>query len=195
MAAAQVVVEDILPDRPHIEVPSARGRIGPRDEAVGVAGLLGPADRLEVRWSARAEPGPADTAGAVEGLLLWDAEPAGDHVQARLTYRGTGGTSTIRLGLDPGMVLRAGSLDGLVDATWQGSDERPEWVASVDPPAAPMGPRSSSNSGGPPRARRRGHARCRGSSHWESNATAEHSASAGRPDGRDGSPPAPGSIR
>ncbi len=136
MASAQVVVEDILPDRPHIEVPSARGRMERRDGAVGVAGLLGPANRLEVRWSARAEPGLPETGEAVEGLLLWDAEPAGDHVQARLTYRRSGGTSTIRLGLDPGMVLRAGSLDGRVDANWQGTDERPEWVASVDPPLA-----------------------------------------------------------
>jgi hypothetical protein len=136
MASAQVIVEDLLPDRPHITVPSARGRIAQREGAVGVAGLLGPVDHLDVCWSARAEPGPPETNGAVEALLLWDAEAAGDHVKARLTYRRTGGTSTIRLGLDPGMVLRAGSLDGGVDATWQGTDEHPEWVARVDPPLA-----------------------------------------------------------
>ncbi len=136
VATAEVVVVDDLPGRANIEVPSARGRIAPRVGVGGVAGLLGPADRLEVRWSATADPGPVETAGAVEGLLLWDALPAGDHVQARLTYQKSGGTSTIRLGLDPGLIVRAGSLPGLVDATWQGSDEHPEWVASIDPPLA-----------------------------------------------------------
>jgi hypothetical protein len=136
VASARVAVEDILPDRPHIEVSSARGRIDPPDEGAGVTGLLGPTSRLEVRWSARADRGPPESAGAVEGLLLWDAEPAGDHVQARLTYRGTGGTSTIRLGVEPGVVLRAGNVAGLVDVAWQGSEERPEWVGSVDPPLA-----------------------------------------------------------
>jgi hypothetical protein len=99
-----------------------------------VEGLLGPADRLEVRWSAGAATHPAQPAGSVEGVLLWDAQPAGDHILARLTYRNPGGTSTVRLGLAPGMVLRTNGLPGLVDTGWQGTDERPEWVASFDPP-------------------------------------------------------------
>src|SRR6185437_4844244 len=70
----------------------------------------------------------------VEGLLLWDAVAAGDHVRARLTYRKTGGSSTIRLGLAPGLVLRAGNIPGLVDASWEGTADLPEWVASFDPP-------------------------------------------------------------
>src|SRR5207249_3092177 len=125
-----------VPGRPKVEVVSARGRVEPGEGSAGagVAGLLGPADRLEVRWSSGVAPEAAVNAGMVEGLLLWDAEPAGDHVRARLTYRQTGGTSTLRLGLSPGLVLRAGALAGLVDATWQGTDERPEWVASIDPP-------------------------------------------------------------
>ena len=90
------------------------------------------------RSAGRRKPSPSSPRreGPWTALLLWDAEPAGDHVQARFTYRRPGGTSTIRLGLEPGMVLRTGSIDGLVDATWQGTDERPEWVASVDPPLA-----------------------------------------------------------
>jgi hypothetical protein len=136
LACASVEVEDALPGRPHIEVTTARGRIGTRGQGGGVAGLLGPAERLEIRWSERSEPAPGGRAGGVEALLLWDARLAGDHVQARFTYQGSGSTSTIRIGVEPGVLVRAGDLPGMVDAGWVGSDESPEWVASFDPPLA-----------------------------------------------------------
>jgi hypothetical protein len=114
-----------------IEIPSARGTIA--SSAEGAEGLLGPADRLEVRWPAR-QPGAAIASGTVEGLLIWDAEPAGDRVRAHLTLRKPGGTSVLRLGLEPGLVVRSHSIPGLIDATVQGTAEHPEWVARIDPP-------------------------------------------------------------
>ena len=131
VATARVSVEDAT-GRPMVEVTCARGRIESR--AGGVEGLLGPVDRLDVRWSSGVETEPAAATGTVEGLLLWDAEPAGDHVRARLTCRKAGGTSTLRLALSPGLVLRAGTFNGLVDTSWKGTVERPEWVAAFDPP-------------------------------------------------------------
>lgn len=135
VASTRVVIED-APDRKEVEVISARGRFEPRapGEGGGVAGQLGPADRLEVRWSSGVEAAPGSPQGTVEGLLLWDAEPAGDRVRARLTFRKPGGTSAIRLKLEPGLVPRPGAIAGLVDATWRGTDDHPEWVACVDPP-------------------------------------------------------------
>jgi hypothetical protein len=170
-----VVIDDV-PGRPKIDVATARGRIETRDG--GVAGLLGPADRLEVRWAAGAVDEPAAPTGTVEGLLLWDAEPAGDHVKARLTFRKPGGTSTIRLGLTPGLVLRAGGFSGLVDATWEGTDEHPEWVVSVDPPL-PDGATIQLEFWRPA----------------PDETAAGRSGSGGRPSGRGGSRPARGSSR
>jgi hypothetical protein len=136
VATAEIEVEDSLPGRPDIDVPSARGQIVPDARGTGARGLLGPADRLEVHWSEQNQPGRGDRAGVVEGLLVWDARPAGDRVHARLTYQGTGGTSAIRLKVEPGVVVRPGNVGGIVDVNWQGSDDRPEWVASFDPPLA-----------------------------------------------------------
>ena len=117
-----------------IEVPSARGT--GTTAASRVEGGLGPADRLDVRWLSRKQSGtgPAVASGTVEGLLLWDAEPAGDRLRARLTCRKPGGTSVLRLGLEPGLVLRSVAIPGLIDSGRQGTAEAPEWVAHVDPP-------------------------------------------------------------
>ena len=48
-------------------------------------GRLGPAERVELRW-AGAGAGPEQKQGAmsVEGLILWDINPAGDRVRTRL---------------------------------------------------------------------------------------------------------------
>ncbi len=110
----------------------ARGRVEPR--AAGVEAGLGPADRLDVRWVAAGEDQAPAPSGAVDGLILWDAGPAGDRVRARLTYRNPAGTSAIRIGLGPGVVVRPVAVPGLMDAVVQGPADRPEWLASVDPP-------------------------------------------------------------
>jgi hypothetical protein len=132
VASARVVVgsEPGGPDG-SIEIPSARGMV--KAIAEGAEGLLGPADRLEVRWPAR-DLGEIVPSGTVDGLLLWDARPAGDHVRARLTYRKPGGTSVLRLGLESGLAVRSCAIPGLIDASRQGAAENPEWVAHVDPP-------------------------------------------------------------
>ncbi|WP_406695457.1 hypothetical protein V5E97_30995 [Singulisphaera sp. Ch08] len=114
-----------------IEVPNARGALAAR--AGGSAGNLGPVDHLEVRWVSSNEPRIAAT-GSVEGLLLWDAEPAGDRVRARLTYRRPEGTSVIRLRLDPGLVVRSIAIPGQADAGLIASEQGVEWVAHINPP-------------------------------------------------------------
>ena len=50
---------------------------------------LGPADHVEIQWGAAENAGPI-TGLTVDGVILWDIEPAGDRVQARFTYRGPG---------------------------------------------------------------------------------------------------------
>lgn len=115
-----------------VEVPSARG--GLETEGGSASGVLGPADRLEVRWQRDGKHGRPAPAAAVEGLLLWDAEPAGDRVRARLTYRNPKGTSVVRLLLEPGLVVRSSTIPGLLDTTVQTRDRGSEWIASVDPP-------------------------------------------------------------
>jgi len=136
VATARVAVEPAAgSDR--VEVRSARGAIRP--DGGGAEGALGPADRLDVRWPGpdatdRAEGAGGGGGGSVEGALLWDSVLAGDRVLARLTYARPGGTATIRLAVDPGTAVRAASIPGLIAARWRGTAERPEWVASVDPP-------------------------------------------------------------
>ncbi|MBV8606727.1 MAG: hypothetical protein JO034_04610, partial [Singulisphaera sp.] len=133
VASARVAVAG-SPSGERIEVPNARGRLDARDG--GLDGALGPVGRLEARWLAAPGPGAQRVAdaGAVDGLILWDAEPAGDHIRARLTYHNPEGTSVLRLALDPGLVVRPVVLPGLTDVTWEGTAEHLEWVASVDPP-------------------------------------------------------------
>ncbi|WP_337174201.1 hypothetical protein [Paludisphaera sp.] len=111
---------------------AARGRVVATGDRP-IEALLGPVDRLSVCWSA---PGPAATepSATVESLMLWDLDPAGERVRARLTYRPRRRTSTIAIGLEPGLVPRAVDIPGLVDTTWGGTPENPEWIAHVDPP-------------------------------------------------------------
>ncbi|MGE3821144.1 MAG: hypothetical protein AB7I30_17160, partial [Isosphaeraceae bacterium] len=94
----------------------------------------GPASRLDVRWTS-AERNPVATAsGAVEALYLWDALPAGDRLRARLTYRATGGTPFVRVGIDQHMLVRSAQIPEDSEVAWEGTPEKPEWVARFDPP-------------------------------------------------------------
>ena len=96
----------------------------------------------------------SDDAGSVTGLtvdgvILWDVEPAGDRVQARLTYRGACKLSTLRFKLDAGLIVRSAHIPGMVADSRGGTKDQPVWtmVASILP--SPMAPRSSSTCGVP----------------------------------------------
>ncbi len=119
-----------------VQMPGAFGplEIGPE----GVAGRLGPAATIEVRWLHDEDTGPV-AEGTVEGLFLWDLEPAGDRVRARLTYRNPEGTSRLRLQLEPGLVVRSASFAGWSEARWSGTERQPVWEAPLSPPLADGG--------------------------------------------------------
>jgi hypothetical protein len=116
-------------------VPVVRSAVGSQSDQRGlVRARLGPSPALEVAWS----PVAADEGAfrSVEGLLLWDLEPAGDRVQARLTLRGDGSAARLRLALDPGWMVRSATFPGWADASSEGTPEHPVWAARLDPPLA-----------------------------------------------------------
>jgi hypothetical protein len=112
-------------------VSNARGAVTALDNRID--GRLGPADRIELHRASAAANERRDAKGTAEGLILWDAEPSGDRLRARITYRNSPALTNLRLGLDPGLVVLSATVPGLVDTSWQGSKEHPEWVAQVDP--------------------------------------------------------------
>ena len=117
---------------PPVQHLTARGRVV-AVEGRPIEALVGPVDRLSVCWAAP-EPAANQPSATVEGLMLWDLDPAGERVRARLTYRTRRRTSTIAVGLEPGLVPRSVQIPGLVDASWGGTAQNPEWIAHVDPP-------------------------------------------------------------
>ncbi len=135
VATAWVEV-DGHPDGLRARVPSALGRMEDRADKLGPAGRLGPAPLIEVRW---VPPGGEDSlpsAGAVEGLYLWDATHAGDLVRTRLTYRDQGGTGIVRFALGRGVLVRDFTIPGTVDVSREGTSDHPQWVARISPPLA-----------------------------------------------------------
>lgn len=120
------------PTTERIDVPTARGLVEVGDGEIDA--VLGPADRLHVVWSPAGTPDPETAPSSIEATLLWDAEPAGDRLRARLACREPRGTAAVRLRVEPGLILRSAKAPGLVDARWEGTVERPEWVARFDPP-------------------------------------------------------------
>ncbi|WP_435010135.1 hypothetical protein P12x_001364 [Tundrisphaera lichenicola] len=115
-----------------VEVPDALGRV--EVGAGGVQGTLGPVETLEVRWFATDRPQAGGIRGPVEATMLWDTRPVGDLLRVRLTHSDPDGTSTIRLAHEPGLLIRRTSIPGLVGLRREGTNERPEWVAQIDPP-------------------------------------------------------------
>jgi len=115
-----------------VEIPEARGAIVPR--AGGAAGLLGPVSQLDVQWVPMRDVERRHDIGSVESLILWDAEPAGDHVRVRLNYRNPEGTSEVRLRLDPRFVVRSSAIPGQADTSIQVKEGATEWIAHVNPP-------------------------------------------------------------
>ena len=131
--AAFARVEVAKGGRDHlVEIPGASGALEVKAEAIG--GGLGPLDVLEVRWSPEDRPPSAGFQGPVDAAFLWDARPAGDLIRIRLAHGDPDGSSTIRLALEPGLVVRRHSIPNLVGIRREGTASRPEWVAQVAPP-------------------------------------------------------------
>ncbi|AMV37126.1 hypothetical protein [Planctomyces sp. SH-PL62] len=110
----------------------ARGRVIAKGDQT-IEAVLGPVDRIGISWTSP-NPDLDQPSATVESLMLWDLDPAGERVRARLTYRTRRRTSTIRIALEPGLIPRSVQIPGLVDASWGGTPQNPEWVARVDPP-------------------------------------------------------------
>jgi hypothetical protein len=117
-------------DRP--ELTGARGalRSGPEGQSVG----LGPGERLQARWSPAGGGRTEAPRIMAEGLLLWDAGPAGDGVHARFTYRTTRSISEIRVRVGSGVIVRSAQVPNLVDTRFQEGSPGKTWIAHVDPP-------------------------------------------------------------
>ena len=113
-----------------IELP---GLVGARRPLIdGFAGELGPVEMLDVR-EGTVEPARG-TRPDLTGVIRWDAEPVGDRLEARWTLAGPGPVGSLRLGLEPGLAVIGQTIPGLVGVTMDGTVDRPEWVAHVDPP-------------------------------------------------------------
>jgi hypothetical protein len=122
-ALAEVVWEGRLPGAGDVTVrlPNARGEV--TRTAGGLRGRIGPVDRLVVERPDGVVAGAGVTGAtgprltSAEGLLLWDALPAGDRIRARFTVRGLAGERALRVRLGPGVDVRAAILPGMEYAT------------------------------------------------------------------------------
>jgi hypothetical protein len=110
----------------------ARGRVTIDDDHRLVANL-GPADQVEIR-SGVPEAAVRNAGAGVDGVVLWDIEPAGDLLRARFAPRGARGLSQIGFQMDPGLILRSILIPGYVSGSWSGNDAEPVWTAKIDPP-------------------------------------------------------------
>jgi hypothetical protein len=134
MPTARVIVE---PPRDGVEQGNliARGLIELKPDRT-LSGRLGPADRLVMRWSRPGPSGAPGAVGSVEGLALWDVNPAGDRLRARLTYHQPREISTIRLSHDPDLILRSVQASGRSEVFVEDS-RNGQWILSIDPPLPP----------------------------------------------------------
>jgi hypothetical protein len=102
------------------------------DQSVAVE--LGPADHLRVWWGDRDAAAAPVAAANVDGVILWDIEPAGDLLRARFTYRGLRRLTSLSFQLDPGLIPRSIQIPGMIAEAWSGTAVQPVWTARIDPP-------------------------------------------------------------
>ncbi len=95
---------------------------------------LGPVDHVEIRWGKDEAPGSQVSGSAIDGMLLWDIDPAGDRLRGRYTYRGPRRLSTLSFQMEPGLMTRSVDIPGLIDSSWEGTAERTIWTCRMDPP-------------------------------------------------------------
>jgi len=132
MPSARLIVDRTSRPRP-LKLLNARGKLTAASDQ-SLAAEIGQVDHVEIRW------GDPDAAGAriagaiIEGMVLWDVEPAGDRLHARFTYRGPRRLSTLSFQMDPGLIPRSVEIPGLIDSFWGGTVDQPVWTARMDPP-------------------------------------------------------------
>ena len=134
MPTAGLIVE---PPRDGVSrvTPLVRGHVEHRSDG-SISALLGPAERIIIRWSRPDATRSTRTMGSVDGLVLWDVNPAGDRLRARLTYQMPREISTIRLSHDPGLIIRSVSAPEGSEVFFDDSQDG-QWVLSIDPPLPP----------------------------------------------------------
>ena len=124
----------ILPSRDRASQGNllARGLVEQKVDQ-NVTGRLGPADRIVIRWPTPVRSKNPLKVGNVEGLVLWDAHPAGDRLRARLTYHMPREISTIQLLHEAGLILRSVHVPGRSEVYLEDSEDS-QWVLGIDPP-------------------------------------------------------------
>ena len=126
-----------------VDAPEA-GKVAPAIDAVGgtrirsdgsEVGRLGPAEKVDVRWAdSRAGLEQKQGVLSVEGLVLWDINPAGDRVRTRLVYQSPRELGSLRLSHPGGLILRGARVLGSAGYVWCENAAKEEWVLHVDPP-------------------------------------------------------------
>jgi hypothetical protein len=113
---------------------------GTRVEPDGtVVAFLGPADRVLARWPGPNSAAQPRAAGSIQGLILWDIDPAGDHLRARFRCPQTRSLSEIRFDHEPGLLLRSASLPEPAVGFWEENPAHDQWILHADPPIPPDG--------------------------------------------------------
>jgi hypothetical protein len=71
----------------------------------------------------------------LEGLLLWQALPTSDLLDARLTVRGSSPVRELWFAIDPGVAVRSVRAAGaIVESSRIVADDGDRWIARIDPP-------------------------------------------------------------
>ncbi len=130
--SASVVVQPREGKREDVELP-ALGRTK-RQLDGSLTALLGPAERVEVRWGQPDEAPVVRALGVVDSLILWDITPAGDRVRARFIAHQPRPLSTFTFARQQGLILRSARVIGSVATLWEENAARAEWTLHVDPP-------------------------------------------------------------
>jgi hypothetical protein len=129
LSNARVVVEPGADGQQDAELMAAGGTEQKSDKSL--AGNLGPADRIIVRWKGTALA-QQRLRGSVDGLMLWDILPAGDRLRARFTWNQPAGVATLRVAHQPGLILRSARLDGSGEVFCEEIAGNREWLFYVN---------------------------------------------------------------
>ena len=125
----QARVEGNLPLE--LRMTSSRVLAGPTEEK---ASPIGPVHFIAFAPNTAVNE-PLESAGTVDSLVLWDAEPGGDRIRVQLTYRGVGPRTELRVALAADAIVRAVRVEGLIDSeTLAADDGAAIWVGRLDSP-------------------------------------------------------------